>query len=239
MSAGALTEDVPLTFQSAVLSSFLPTTADATALLEFSIDFAGRALKDGADLSVLASQFPSLGLDETLVVAHVESLDGRSRLVPVAIGELAGDRYMARAVHGLSGIRLGGRYVWYRVTGGIGFVRGLTDAAGTPVSTVVEVSGVPFATPGVDGRYATVGRAGSVTVRARAAGTSLAGDEDATTVAGAEVTVNISLVGEVTAATVTPATGAIAVSPGAQVEVSSSVPIKPGSLTTVYYLNGN
>ncbi|MDO8680897.1 MAG: Ig-like domain-containing protein [Acidobacteriota bacterium] len=118
------------------------------------------------------------------------------------------------------------------MTGGIGFVRGLTDAAGTPVNTVVEVSGLPFATLGVDGRYATIGRAGNVTVRARAANTSLAGEANATVVTGADATVDIALAGEVTEATVVPADGAITVSPGAQVEVSSSVPIKPGSLTT-------
>ncbi|MBY0495127.1 MAG: hypothetical protein K2Y23_13030, partial [Cyanobacteria bacterium] len=61
IAQGALTTgDVPIAFQSAVVSSFLPVTADVSPLLEFSIDFSGRDLSIGADLSVLASQLPGV-----------------------------------------------------------------------------------------------------------------------------------------------------------------------------------
>lgn len=232
IAQGALTTgDVPIGFQSAVLSTFLPVTADVSPLLEFVIDLSGRELSIGADLSVLASQLPAPAGDDALVVARIDSLDGRSRLVPVAIGELVGDRYFARAIHGLAGITKGGRHVWYRVANGVGFVRGSIEANGSPLTAIVETLDLPFAMRGEGGQFAIVSRPGTVTVRARAPGSSLAGEESVSVNTNVESTANITLAGEVTNATITPANGAIGVSIAAQIEVTSAVSITAGSLT--------
>lgn len=76
------------------------------------VDFWGRDLTTAAAFSVPAAQLGMVTTNDTLVIARVAALDGRSRLIHVALGELAGDRYVARAVHGLPGITRGGRYVW-------------------------------------------------------------------------------------------------------------------------------
>ena len=71
-----------------------------------------------------------------------------------------------------------------------------------------------------------------MTVRAKVAGTSLVGQADATVTAGEDTTTNVLLEGDVVAASIVPAAGAIAVSPAAQVEVTSPAPITALSVTT-------
>ncbi len=230
LAQGALTEDVPIGFQSAVLSSFLPATADVTPLLEFSVDFSGRRLLNSAELSVLASQIPSVTADDALVIVRVDSIEGLSRLVPVAIGERVGDRYYARATHGLDGITLGGRHVWYRVAGGVGFVRGTVDANGTGLPAIVETSTLAFtAMAAANGQYANVARPGDATVRARAAGTSLAAEASTLISLNADSSLDLSLTGQITVASITPAANAIGVSPAVQVEVTTAASITAAS----------
>lgn len=226
VAQGALDQDVPITFQSAVLSSFLPVNADIAPLLEFAVDFSGRELLSNAELSIAATQIQGLAAGDALVLTRVDLIEGRTRLVPIAIGELAGDRYVARALHGLPGIRLGGRHVWYRVTGGVGFVRGVTDAGGTGLVTIVEAGNLPYASmAATSGQYTALARPGTTTIRARAPGTSLIGEAEATITANVESTANISLVGAVTTASIAPADGAINVSPAVQIDVTSAASI--------------
>jgi hypothetical protein len=231
VAQGALTEDVPITFQSSVLSSFLPVTGEIAPLLEFAVDFSGRTLAIGAELSVLASQIADLAPADALVVVRVDQIEGLSRLVPVAIGELSGDRYIARAGHGLPGITRGGRHVWYRVAGGVGFVRGEVSANGSGLSALVDAAGLPFVSmSATDGRFTAVTRPGNITVRARALGTSLAAEATTAVTVNAESSVDLTLSGQVTEATIAPAAGAINVSPAAQVEIVSAVSIAAQSL---------
>ncbi|MBY0495359.1 MAG: Ig-like domain-containing protein [Cyanobacteria bacterium] len=222
---------MPIAFQSAVLSSFLPVTADVSPLLEFSIDFSGRDLSIGADLSVLASQLPGVTGDDALVIVRVDAMDGRSRLVPIAVGERSGDRYYARATHGLAGLTRGGRHVWYRVAGGVGFVRGSVEANGAGLAAIVEAAGLPFAVRGAtQGQYTAVSRPGTVSVRARAEGTSLVGEQRVSVAVNIESPLNLTLAGAVSTAAITPANGAINISIASQIDVTAPVSITAGSV---------
>jgi hypothetical protein len=232
-----------VTFQSAVLSSFLPQSGDLAAVAEFSLDFSGRVLTIGAELGVPASALTGAPYDpevDTLLVARIERVDGIPRLVVVSLAALNGDRIVSQPHPAMQGLTRGGRYVLYRASLPIGVVAGQTTAAGQPVRAVVASQGLPFVgIAGYDGRYAMAVRAGAVQAEARVVRTSLAATAGAEVARGATALLDFMLAGAVTTAVVTPADGAVAVSPGIQIEIVAPNALAADSIgpTTVRLLH--
>jgi hypothetical protein len=230
---GALPEDTAITFQSVVLSSFLPASAELTPIAEFSIDFAGRTLGLGAELSVVASDVePYVADSDTLLIARVDRVSGVPRMVVVALAAVLNDRVVSQSYAGMAGVTRGGHYVLYRAAVPVGFVAGVATAAGSPTAALVSTASLPFiGVSDSDGRYIVATRTGTIELAARVTGTSLAAEASADVSARETTAVDFALEGEITTATVTPGDGAVAVSPGVQVEIATGTALNPGSLT--------
>ena len=187
--ARALAEDTAIVLETHALSAFLPSATGLTPLAEVFVDFSGQELALGAELSV-ASALVSPG--DTLVVARVERVEGIPRLAVVALGELVGDRIVSRPFPGLPGVAKGGRYVFYRLGGPIGFVAGTTSSSAGPVKAVVSTAALPFiAVSAVNGSYIVGAVPGSTTLMATVPKTSLQGTAQAV-VAAKETTPSTS-----------------------------------------------
>jgi len=128
----ALPADTAVRVQAAILSSFLPGATpnsappDVVPVGEVVVDFGSQTLALGAELTVAASAVTAA---DTILVARVVRLDGIPRLLVVARGEVVGDRIVSRMVAGLDGLIMSGRYVFYKVSGGVGFAAGTARAA--------------------------------------------------------------------------------------------------------------
>jgi hypothetical protein len=240
MPAEALDDDTAVRLTHEAFSSFLPTHPALTPLGEFVVDVQGR-MKLPAELSMSATTAGAggAGTGATFVIARVERIDGVPLLSVVALATLQGDRLVATAAPGLTGVNQGGRYVFYRVTGDIGFVSGTTRAGGQgqPVAAVLSADTLPFiARSGVDGdgRYtlATLAGAAAVTVTARVPRTSLLTQGTATVpAAGAIATLDLTLAATVTTASVTPVDGARGVAKATQITITTTTPINATSVS--------
>ena len=189
-----------------------------------------RVLGTSAGLSVAGEAQAG----DTLLVARVERVLGIPRLLVVALGEANGGRIAAVPVPGLPGIKEGGRYVFYRLGGPVGWVSGATTlaATGAPVGgAIVESDGLPFiGRSGLSAPYLLVARAGTAPVSATVPGTRLVASGNATVVAGGPaeaVSLPLAFSGAVTTATVTPADAAQGVAVSVQVEVEATAPLDP------------
>jgi hypothetical protein len=237
VARNALAEDAAFALEEHDVSAFAAGLTGLEPLGEVVVDFSGKTLGIAAEISLHST---SVSANDTLVVARVERLDGVPRLVVVARAELVGDRIVTRAYPGLPGVLKEGRYVFYRVAGQIGFVAGTTASSAGPVKALVGTAGLPFVALGnVDGSYvaaALVG--GGIVVSARVPGTSLLGTGTVAVPApeadGVPRTVllDVTLAGQVTAASVAPADGSVAVERSAQVEIETPVPLNPATATT-------
>lgn len=232
--ARALTEDTAIRIQPAILSTFLPSAADLQPLAEVMVDLSGATLTMGAELSLSTAALGAIGVSDRFLVARVERIDGVPRLAVVAVADNAGDRIVSRAVFGLSGITIGGRYVFYRTTTPFGFAVATVTGGGTPVgAALVSTDRWPFVARTNGAGNATVAAPeGSVRVSAAVPGTALEGSAGITLTADQMTLVPIALNGTVTSATVTPADGAGAVPPSIQIEVATTAPIAATSVET-------
>jgi RHS repeat-associated protein len=102
-----------------------------------------------------------------------------------------------------------------------------------PVSALVTADALPFVDVSrASGQYLVPALSGSVTLTATVPNTALTGAVGAQAVPGQTVSVNIALNGAVTTASISPADGAIAVSPSTQITVSASAALNPQSIST-------
>ncbi|MGE0454278.1 MAG: RHS repeat-associated core domain-containing protein [Vicinamibacteria bacterium] len=234
LPTGALDEDSALSIEvPTALSPYLPNANGLTPLAEVVLDFGGKSLLTAAELSV-ESGAASEG--DTLLVARVVRIDDIPRFETVALAEVVAARVVSRAANCLTGVAREGRYAIFRSAAAIGLVTGVVTAGGSPVKASVEASAWPFMAFGrTDGRYTLVAPAGSATLTARVAGTSLVGSAsvvvpapDAVNVPRS-VTLDLALAGSVTPATVTPADGAVAVEPNAPLEIASPIALNPAT----------
>jgi hypothetical protein len=226
----SLPDDTAVTVEQSFLSPFLPSSAALVPVGEAVVDFAGQRLAFAADLSLADPGVLQTG--DTLLVARVERVDGIPRLVVVALAELSGGRVRTIATPALPGIREEGRYVFYRSGVPIGFVGGtVTPIAGRALVEMVGPGATPFvAFTAADGHYLIAVAAGPVTVRARLLKTALAGEVSVTVDAGQTAAADIALVGSVTNATVSPASGAL-IAPNSQLTVSVDTALDPSKIT--------
>ena len=222
VARGALPEDTAVAFQSVLLSSFLPSAPDLTPIAEFSIDFSGRTLAVTAELSVPAAAVaPYDAAIDTLLVARVERISGIPRLVVVSLAAVTDGRVVSQPYAGLAGVTRGGRYVLYRAAMPIGFLAGVARVGDSPASAIVSTSTLLFVgVADLDGRYIVAARGGAVQATALVPGTSLSAQASTDAVARSTTTLDLTLSGAITTASVTPADGAVAVSPGAQIEIA-------------------
>ncbi len=227
---------VALTHEAA-FSSFLPTHPALTPLGEFVIDLAGGTLKMPAELSMSASA-ASAGPGVAFVIARIDRIEGVPMLSVVSLATVQGDRLVASAAAGLPGVTEGGRYIFYRVNGDIGYVAGTTTAGGATVASILSGSTLPFiarsSQSAADGRYTLVTLTGAaVIVIARVPGTSLQTQGTASVpAAGAVASLDLTLAATVTTATVTPADTARGVAKTTQITVTTSMPIDASKLPT-------
>jgi hypothetical protein len=121
------------------------------------------------------------------VLAGRESVRGKTGGNRPLTMELGG-AILSVPAPGLAGIKEGGRYVFYRLGGPVGWVSGLTTEAstGAPVSeAVVEGAGLPFiGRTRVNSLYVQPARPGTAQVRATVPGHRLVGSGTVAVTAG-------------------------------------------------------
>jgi hypothetical protein len=236
--AQALPQNTAISVETSALSSYLPSVDGVVALAELVVDFSGQTLGLGADLAVLS---PGVAAGSTLVVARVERVDGIPRLEVVSLARVETDgggveRLVSEPFAGLSGVTKGGRYVFYRLGGPVGFVTGHTLQLGSGVAgVVVATSGLPFV--GVSagaGAYVVAAVPGEVTLTARKPRTSLQGQAGPVTVEAvpaAAAVRDILLEGTATVAEIVPVDGSKDVAVTQQLEVRSPTALQAGTVT--------
>jgi len=228
--AGALPADTAVSLALATSPSpFVPRPAGLTVVAEVRVDLTGASLALAAGLRVPAGSAPAGG---SLFVARFEQAGGATQLQVVAWAERQGDEVVTVARPHLQGLRRGGRYVVYHAAPAVGFLSGVTRAAGAPRPALVTTSRLPFVgIAGSDGAYSVLTLAGSVRASARVLGTALSGSADAELAAGSVRALDINLAQAVTLALVTPASGATGVPVTRQVELLATAALDPATVT--------
>jgi RHS repeat-associated protein len=230
--AGALGENTAISVMPVPVSGFLPASADLAPLSEAVVDFSGRKLALASELSLAATALPA---DTRLFVARVESIDGIPRLFVVALAEVMGDRLVSKPHPDLPGVVRGGRYVFYRVSGPLGFIRGIVSTGSGPYrGAVVTTSSLPLVSVSApDGRYWIPALPGDgITVEARAPGTALQARTTTNLSDGQTTELDLALIGSTTTATVTPPNNAEGVLLSAPVTIAASAALDPATVTT-------
>jgi hypothetical protein len=227
--AAALAHDVAFGIGTSGLSSFVPQSANLTALDEVSIDFSGETLEAPAELSIDGT---NLSPDSTYLVARVDRFDGVPYMVVVAKGELQAGRLVARAGGGLPGIRTEGRFVFYRTSVPMGFIAGsIANAARTPLIVSTSVGAFPFAALVLGSSYLLPAVDGPAALDARVPGTPLHGSGSTTVVANETATLNLTLIGTATHATITPLNGAVDFPAEGVIEITADERFRADSIT--------
>lgn len=230
IAANSLPEDTDVVLeQAASLSPFLPTSSTATPIAEVVVDFSGQTLAIAAQLSVAAA---GASPTDTLLVARVERDNaGVPYLNLAAIAQLQDSRVVTTTMPGLPGITTQGRYVVYRVTVPVGFLAGLTTASASPISAIVSAAGFPIVARSLTtGQYTLAAPAGGVSITASVPQTPLATTVTANVTASLTTPLDLSLTGQVTTATVSPANGAQAVDVNRQITITVSNAIAASSV---------
>jgi hypothetical protein len=228
VAAGSLPNQTVVDVQEAALPDWVPRAEGLVPLAAVTVDLAGATLTKSAELSV-GGLSPTDGA--TVLLARLERVDGVAAPVVVAIGTAQQGRWVFPATEGLPGLVQEGEHVIYESTA-LGFVAGVTRAAGAPVQALVSTETAPFVVvSGVDGHFQLAARPGAVMARARVPGTNLSGTAGVTIGAGDTATADIDLQGVVTVATVAPANGAVGVLRSTQVQVTTSAPLDSATVT--------
>ncbi|HTC93758.1 MAG TPA: Ig-like domain repeat protein, partial [Terriglobales bacterium] len=230
VGAGSLAHDTDMSIAAVALSFFDPTSNGLTPLAEVVVDLSGQILNTSAELSAAAT---GVSPADTLLIARVQRVNDVPYLTVVALGALQNGTIVSTAYPGLPGIKQEGRYVFYKSGSPVGFVAGVTSSTAGPVKAVVRTDSLPFISfSGLDGSYIVPALPGSANLQAQVPDTSLQGSASSAVTAGQTANLNIALTGATTTATVTPADGTTAVSVATQIEITTSAPVKPASITT-------
>jgi hypothetical protein len=225
---GALSEDTAISVQSIALEDFIPVSSTLSALQEVLVDFSGETLNTPAQLSI-----PAVALDPThnFLLTRVERLDGVPRMVATALARINGANLTTVASPGLPGLVQGGEYVFYDITAPVGFVQGVVSTSAGPVQAVVQSDSLPIADiTEADGRYIVPALAGTVNLNATVPHTNLIGSVSAPVVAGQAVVANITLLGTVTNAVLSPADGSLGVPASTVITVTTTAPLNSQSI---------
>jgi hypothetical protein len=221
--AGSLPEDSAISFESVVLSGFLPSNNATSPIAEMVLDFGGLTLGSDAELSVPGD---TVGATDTVVVVRIDRVQGMPKVIVVAGASRVGNRFVSQPLAGFDGIRRDGRYAFYRVGVPWSTVTGTIGIPAGAGAALVQTAALPFvAVTDATGHYALIAPIGSATITASIVGTSLAGSATAQVTAGQSAVANISLTATATTATVTPANGALHVPVSAQVEITATAPL--------------
>src|SRR5258706_9417227 len=230
VAAGSLRQDTAIAISSEAVDSFLPTTSTLTVLAEYSIDFSGQVLYSPAQLSVAAG---TVQTSDNILLAQVQRRAGVPYLVVVSLAQLNGSNLVTQAVPGLQGIVQDGDYVFYKLTALTGFVSGTVFANSTPIAAVVQTDGLPFvAFSNSAGSFVIPALAGPVNLTASISNTALSGSTSVQGIAGQAASANISVIGQVESATVTPANGSVGVPLTAEIDVTSPDAFNDKAITT-------
>ena len=225
---GALSEDTAISIQSIALEDFIPVFSTLNALQETLVDFSGETLNTPAQLSI-----PAIALDptHTFLLAKVERLDGVPRMVATALARINGANLTTVASPGLPGVVQGGEYVFYDITAPVGFAQGVVSTSAGPVQAVIQSDSLAIADiTEADGRYIVPALAGTVTLSATVPHTNLTGSVSAPVAAGQTVVANITLVGTVTNAVISPADGSLGVPVSTVITVTTTAPLNAQSI---------
>jgi hypothetical protein len=225
---GELSEDTAISVQSIALEDFIPVSSTLNALQETLVDFSGETLTTPAQLSI-----PAIALDptHTFLLARVERLDGVPRMVATALARINGANLTTVASPGLPGVVQGGEYVFYDITAPVGFAQGVVSSSAGPVQAVVQSDSLPIADiTGADGHYIVPALAGTVNLNATVPHTNLIGSVSAPVVAGQTVVANITLLGTVTNAVLSPADGSLGVPASTVITVTTTAPLNSQSI---------
>jgi hypothetical protein len=161
----------------------------------------------------------------------VERLDGVPRMVATALARINGANLTTVASPGLPGLVQGGEYVFYDITAPVGFAQGIVSTSVGPVQAVVQSDSLPIADiTGADGHYIVPALAGTVNLSATVPHTNLIGSVSAPVVAGQTVVANITLVGTVTNAVISPADGSLGVPVSTVITVTTTAPLNAQSI---------
>jgi Bacterial Ig-like domain len=111
-------------------------------------------------------------------------------------------------------------------------VAGVASSSGAPVKAILATEELPFVgIAKADGAYILPAATGSVSVAARVPSTSLTGTAVASVEPGATTSLDLSLTGTITAATVRPADATTGVPVNAQVSIETTAGLNPSTAT--------
>jgi hypothetical protein len=121
--------------------------------------------------------------------------------------------------------------VFYDITAPVGFAQGIVSTSAGPVQAVVQSDSLPIADiTGADGHYIVPALAGTVDLSATAPHTNLIGSVSAPVVAGQAVVANITLLGTVTNAVLSPADDSLGVPASTVITVTTTAPLNAQSI---------
>lgn len=229
IASGSLPQDTAIALIASPLAAFLPSGPALAPLAQYTLDFSGAVLSLPAQLSAAAG---TAQLGDTLLLAQIQRFGGVPRLVVVSLAQVSGDRIVSQPAPGLPGIMQGGEYVFYRLAEPLGFIAGLVSASGAPVSALVQADELPFvALSGPTGRYTLVALPGTAHVKATVPQTALLATGSVAVTEGETAELDLALSGTVSAATVSPADGALGVDPSVGITITAAVALNPATVT--------
>jgi hypothetical protein len=230
VAAGSLPKNTAVSVSPEGLDNFLPTTTNLTPLSEYNVDLSGQTLTSAAQLSVAAGTAQA---GDNIFLVQVQRIAGAPYLVVVGQAQLNGANLVTLAAPGLSGITQGGDFVFYKLSSPTGFVSGTVTTSSGPVAAMVRTDGLPFvAFANFAGSYVIPALAGSVNLTASVPNTALAGSGSAQVIAGQTATANLTLVGQIESATVTPPNGAVGVPLTAEIDITAGDAFNQAAVTT-------
>jgi hypothetical protein len=230
VAAGSLSKNTAISVSREGLDNFLPTTTNLTPLSEYNVDFSGQTLTSAAQLSVSAGTAQA---GDNVFLVQVQRIAGAPYLVVVGQAKVNGGNLVTLAPPGLPGITQGGDFVFYKLSSLTGFVSGTVTTSSGPVAALVQTDGLPFvAFANFAGSYVIPALAGSVNLTASVPNTALAGSGSAQVIAGQTAAANLTLVGQIESAAVTPPNGAVGVPLTAEIDITSGVAFNQATVTT-------
>lgn len=230
VSAGSLPQDTAISVDPEGVDTFLPSSTALIPLAEYNVDFSGETLTAPAQLSVAAGAAQP---GDDVFLAQIQRVNGVPYLVVVSLAQVNGANLITQASPGLSGITQEGDYVFYKVTSPTGYVSGTVSNSGAPVAAMVQTDSLPFVTFSTfSGSYVIPALAGNVNLTASVPNTALAGSATTQVTAGQTSTVNLNVIGQTEAATVTPPNGAVGIPLTAQVDITAPDPFNQASVTS-------
>jgi hypothetical protein len=229
VAAGSLPKNTAVSVSPEGLDNFLPTTTNLTPLAEYNVDLSGQTLTTAAQLSVAAGTAQT---GDNIFLVQVLRISGAPYLVVVGQAQVNGANLVTLAAPGLSGIAQGGDFVFYKLSSPTGFVSGTVTTSSGPVAALVQTDGLPFVIfANFAGSYVIPALTGTVNLTASVPNTALAGTGSAQVIAGQTAAANLTVVGQIESATVTPPNGAVGVPLTAEIDIAAADAFNQATVT--------